>query len=265
MNCNLSIIIKGAGEMASGIAWRLYQAGFKNIVMLDIANPMAVRRAVCFCEAIYDGTKVVDGVTGVLATSQAEIDQALENKDIPVLIDPSWETIGERCPQVVIDAILAKRNLGTRIDEAEHVIGLGPGFSAGNDVHAVIETHRGPNCGRVIHKGCASANTGIPGSVMGYDVERVVRAPASGQFISSVSLNDTVKKGDIIGSVEQKNVRALLDGSVRGLIRNKIFVEKNVKIGDIEPRPDVDNNLVSDKSLGLGGAVLESVLSKFNV
>ncbi|SDP69026.1 xanthine dehydrogenase accessory factor [Desulforhopalus singaporensis] len=251
--------------MASGIAWRLFRSGFKNIILLDIENPMAVRRTVCFCEAIYDGRKTVDGVHAVLAQRDIEIDKTLNDNCIPVVIDPDWETILKRKPKVIIDAILAKKNLGTRIDDAELVIGLGPGFYAGSDVDMVIETHRGPNFGRVIFNGEASRDTGIPANVMGYDVERVIRAPASGRIQCAVQINDAVKAGDVIGTVQKKAVKALINGTVRGLIRNNIFVEKNVKIGDIEPRENVNNMLVSDKSLGLGGAVLEAVLSRFNI
>jgi len=139
----LSILIKGAGEMASGIAWRLHKAGFTNIVMLETDTPLAVRRRVSFCEAVYDGRITVDGVTSILATSDNEINNALQNKQIPVVVDPKWNTIVIRNPQIVIDAILAKKNLGTRREEAELVIGIGPGFKAGKDTDIVVETHRG--------------------------------------------------------------------------------------------------------------------------
>jgi len=260
----VKFIIKGAGEMGSGIAWRLHQAGFKRIVMLDTDNPMAVRRSVCFCEAVYDGVKVVDGITAVAIKTSREIEETLNKSQIPVVVDPSWRTISTWRPEVVIDAILAKKNIGTQIDEAELAIGLGPGFCAGVDTHVVIETNRGPNCGRLIYEGCAEKNTSIPGSVMGHDVARVVRAPATGKFKAAVLLNDTVKAYDILGSVNNQLVKAQIDGQVRGLIRDKILVKNGVKIGDIEPRNHVDNNLVSDKSLALAGAVLEAVLSRYN-
>jgi xanthine dehydrogenase accessory factor len=260
----LKFIIKSAGEMGSGIAWRLYRAGFKRIVMLDIAGPMAVRRSVCFCEAIYDGVKVVDTITAVAARTDGEIEQALEKAQIPVVVDHAWQTIAAWKPQVVIDAILAKQNLGTHIEEAELVIGLGPGFSAGVDAHVVIETNRGANCGRLIYKGCAEKNTGIPGSVMGHGVKRVVRAPARGNFNAAVLLDDTVEVGDCLGTVVNQPVLAEIGGNIRGLIRDKIYVEKGVKIGDIEPRAGVDNSQVSDKSLAIAGAVFEAVLSRYN-
>lgn len=260
----LKFIIKGAGEMGSGIAWRLHRAGFKRLVMLDTENPMAVRRSVCFSEAVYDGRKIVDGITGVALQTSLDIEKTLKKSQIPVLVDPSWRTIARWKPEVVIDAILAKKNIGTRIDEAELVIGLGPGFCAGIDTHIVIETNRGPNCGRLIHQGYAEKNTGIPGSVMGHDVARVVRAPATGIFAAAVLLNDRVKAGDTIGTVDNKVVKAQIDGRVRGLIRDRLFVQTGVKIGDIEPREHVNNNLVSDKSLALAGAVLEAILFRYN-
>ncbi len=260
----LKFIIKGAGEMGSGIAWRLHRAGFKRIVMLDMDNPMAVRRSVCFSEAVYDGVKVVDGITAVEIKTSPEIEETLNKSQIPVVVDPSWQTISSWRAEVVIDAILAKKNIGTKIDEAELVIALGPGFCAGIDTHVVIETNRGPNCGRLIYEGYAEKDTGIPGSVMGHDVTRVVRAPATGKFKAAVLLNNTVRANDILGSVNNQPVKAQMDGQVRGLIRDKILVNKGVKIGDIEPRAHIDNNLVSDKSLSLAGAVLEAVLHKYN-
>ncbi|MFW2365113.1 MAG: selenium-dependent molybdenum cofactor biosynthesis protein YqeB [Desulforhopalus sp.] len=261
----LFIIIKGAGEMASGLAWRLYRAGFTNIVMLEIDKPMAVRRSVCFCEAVYDGRKTVDGIEAILAKTNTEIGSILEQNQIAVVVDPQWQTIEEIKPQVVIDAILAKKNLGTRIVEADLVIGLGPGFIAGEDVDVVVETNRGPNCGRLLYSGSAEKDTGIPGTVMGFDLERVIRAPTAGLFKASVEMNDHVQVGDTIGIVDQRPVIAAISGVTRGLIRDKIFVSKGLKIGDIEPRQGVDTTKVSDKSLGLGGAVLEALLAKFNV
>jgi xanthine dehydrogenase accessory factor len=266
MNLNeLKFIIKGAGDMGSGVAWRLYRAGFKRLVMLDVPCPMAVRRSVSFCEAIYDGAKIVDGITAVAAENIEEIEQTLKMTEIPVVIDPTWQTIAEWQPQVVIDAILAKKNLGTHIDEAELVIGLGPGFCAPEDVHVVIETNRGAHCGCTIYQGCAEKNTGIPGTMMGYDVKRVMRAPVTGTFNSTVLLDEFVEVGDILGTVENSPVLAKINGTIRGLIRDQVFVKKGVKIGDIEPRAGVNIHRVSDKSLSIGGAVLEAVLTRYNV
>ena len=260
----LTFIIKGAGEMASGIAWRLHRSGLTQIIMVETAAPAAVRRLVSFCEAVYDGSKVVDGVKAVSAKGHQEIKQALAENIIPVVVDPEWLTISEWNPDVVIDAIIAKKNLGTHQNEAELVIGLGPGFSAGSDVHLVIETNRGANCGRVLHTGSAEQNTGVPGQVKGYAEERVVRAPNTGVFEASVSFDDLVKPGTILGQVAYSPVTALIQGKVRGLIRDQRHVKKGDKIGDIEPRIEVNSHLVSDKSLALAGGVLEAILWKFN-
>jgi len=261
---DLAVVIKGAGEMASGIAWRLYKSGFRNIVLLETRNPLAVRRRVCFCEAVYDGIKTVDGIEAVLAASDSEIEAAHRKGRVAVVVDPEWRTVRNRKPQVVIDAIIAKRNLGTTIDEAGLVIGLGPGFEAGKDVHVVVETNRGPNCGRIMYSGMAEENTGVPGKVLGFDVERVVRSPETGIFKAHKLLDDPVKAGETIGEVAGMPVTVAIDGVLRGLIRDRTPVRQKLKIGDIEPRKNVDNSLVSDKSLGLGGAVLEAVMTKYN-
>lgn len=250
--------------MASGIAWRLYRSGFRNIVLLETEKPLAVRRRVCFCEAVYDGEKDVDGVTAVLVHSNDEIDSALAKGFVPVVVDPEWRVIRERAPQVVVDAIIAKRNLGTSKDEAPLVIGLGPGFEAGKDVHVAVETNRGPNCGRVMYTGTPEKNTGIPGTVMGFNVERVIRSPEDGVFEAFRQLDEHVNAGETIGEVNGHPVTVAISGVLRGLIRDGILVVKNMKIGDIEPRSDVDSFLVSDKSLGLGGAVLEAILNQYN-
>lgn len=260
----LSIIIKGGGEMASGIAWRLYRSGFTKIILLETEMPLAVRRNVSFCETVYEGRKEVDGVEAILTSDDVEINAALDRKQIAVVVDSSWKTIGRRKPKIVIDAILAKRNLGTRRDEADLVIGLGPGFTAGEDVDVVVETNRGPNCGRLLYSGSAEKNTAVPGAIMGFDAERVVRAPVDGLFKASVQIDDQVQGGDTIGIVDNTPVTAAISGIVRGLIRDNITVTKNLKLGDIEPRQGVDTSLVSDKSLGLGGAVLEAILARFN-
>ena len=265
MNLNdLTFVIKGAGEMASGIAWRLHRSGFTRLIMLETSSPAAVRRLTSFCEAVYDGVKIVDGITAINVNRQSEIDQNLKNSHIPVIVDPEWQTISVLKPNVVIDAIIAKKNLGTHMSEAELVIGLGPGFVAGSDVHLVIETNRGADCGRVIYTGAAAENTGKPGNVASHTTKRVVRAPATGIFTSLISFDDIVKPGTLLGKVADTAVTAQIEGKVRGLIRNQRMVRKGDKIGDIEPRLEVNSHLVSDKSLALAGGVLEAVLWKFN-
>jgi xanthine dehydrogenase accessory factor len=262
---DLVIAVKGGGEMATGVAWRLFQSNFKRIIMMEIPNPMAVRRKVSFCEAIHDQQISVEGVTAQKVLHSKGIESVWENNSIPVLVDPQWEAIKTLCPHVVIDAIIAKKNLGTNMLEAPLVIGLGPGFEAGKDVHAVIETNRGHNLGRVMLKGCPEPNTGIPGNMLGFTHERVLRAPCKGIFHSELDIGDPVKKGQIVGYVDNSPVKAQIDGILRGQIRHKMQVTDKLKIGDIDPRGNIEYcSLISEKSRAIGGSVLEAILKKYN-
>lgn len=259
------IAIKGAGEMASAVAWRLYMANFKKILMLETANPLAVRREVSFCEAVRKGEKGVEDINAVRVQSTDDIRRCWKKNEIAVVVDPQWQTLETMRFNVVVDAILAKKNLGTNLDEASLVIGLGPGFCAGEHVHLVIETNRGHNLGRIITSGEAEPNTGIPGAISGFSEERVLRAPADGEFQSRRNIGDYVKKDEIIGSVAGCDVRAQLDGVVRGLIRPSSQVSQGLKIGDIDPRGEVRYcYTISDKARAIGGSVLEAVLRVFN-
>ena len=262
---DLIIAVKGAGEMGSAVAWRLFMANFKNIVMLETEHPLAVRREVSFCEAIHDGRKQVEDVTALPATNPSDVINCWARNTIAVIVDPGWLTLNSIRPNVIIDAILAKRNLGTRINDAELVIGLGPGFNAGHDVHLVIETNRGHNLGRIITAGAAAANTGIPGQIGGFTEARVLRAPGAGRFQPDLKIGDSVRKDQIIGSVAGNDVRARIDGVLRGLIRPNIEVAQGLKIGDIDPRGDAGYcYTISDKARAIGGSVLEAILRKFN-
>ena len=257
--------IKGAGEMASGVAWRLWQANIRRIFMLEIPRPLAVRRRVSFCEAVYEKEFAVDGVPAVRVESADETYHAWEQGKIAVAVDPQWALIALMQPQIVIDAILAKMNIGTRLDEAPLVIGLGPGFQAGVDVHMVIETNRGHNLGRVLLSGAAEANTGIPGDIGGYAQERVLRAPCGGIFTTEVEIGASVKQGALIGAVAGEPVPAGIAGVIRGLLRGGIEVERGAKLGDIDPRSEVGYcATVSDKALAIGGAALEAILRVYN-
>ena len=259
------IAIKGAGEMASAIAWRLYMANFRKILMLEIANPLAVRREVSFCDAVYDGEKYVEKVKGLRVQNPDEIKVCWEKGEIAVVVDPQWQTLKLLQPMVIVDAVLAKKNLGTNRDEASLVIGLGPGFTAGKDVHLVIETNRGHNLGRIISSGEAEPNTGIPGAIGGFAEKRVLRAPADGLFRSVRNIADHVKKDEIIGSVAGADVRARIDGVLRGLIRPNNQVTEGLKIGDIDPRAEVSYCYsISDKARAIGGSVLEAILRVYN-
>lgn len=253
--------IKGAGEMATGVAVRLTLAGFSRIFMMETERPLAVRRTVSFCEAIYDGKSVVEGIEAVRTEDKDDIFAAWEKGKIAVLADPGWVILPRIRPMVVIDAIIAKKNLGTTRGEAPLVIGLGPGFTAEADVHRVIETMRGHDLGRVIDRGSARADTAIPGPIDGHTVDRVLRAPATGTFHSQRKITDRIRAGDVIGNVAGKEVVAKIDGIIRGLIREGTVVRERIKIGDIDPRGRVEYCFtVSDKSRAIGGAVLEAIL-----
>ena len=261
----LTIVIKGAGEMASAVAWRLYMANLRKILMLETANPLAVRREVSFCEAVHDGSKAVEAVNAIRVSAIEDIHTAWEQGRIAVAADPQWHLPNQVRPQVVVDAILAKKNLGTRMAEAELVIGLGPGFNAGSDVHMVIETKRGHDLGRILTTGTAEANTGVPGNIAGFTKDRVLRAPAAGQFRTARSIGDFLKAGEIVGTVAVQNVSSKLDGVLRGLIRPNSTVTQGLKIGDVDPRRQKQNcYTISEKARAIGGSVLEAVLRVFN-
>jgi len=255
------VLIKGAGEMASGVAWRLHRARVRRLAMLDLPRPLAVRRRVAFCEALIEGRAVVEGVAAVRCAGLAAVEAAWGRGEIAVL-----ETIPEGlAPEVVIDAVLAKRNLGTRRDEAPLVIGLGPGFTAGVDVDRVIETNRGHDLGRVIERGSAAPNTGVPGAMAGVTVERVLRAPVAGVFETDRAIGERVEAGALIGRVAGEPVIAAVGGILRGLIRPGTEVAAGLKLGDIDPRGRREYcDTISDKARALGGAVLEALMEHAN-
>jgi len=261
----LTVVIKGAGEMASAVAWRVYMSNIRQIMMLEANSPLAVRREVSFCEAVHDGRKTVEGVEALRVDNEDEARRAWTQGKMAVAADPGWQILSRLQPNVVIDAILAKKNLGTHIREAPLVIGLGPGFVAGQDVHFVIETNRGHHLGRIIASGPAEPNTGIPGPIGGYTEERVLRAPCDGEFQASCSIGDQVKKGDIVGTVAAQDVSAKIDGVLRGLIRSASRVNQGLKLGDIDPRGKVDYcHTISDKARAISGSVLEAILRVYN-
>lgn len=260
----LKVVIKGAGEMASGIAHRLYRANIRQIVMTDMERPLCVRRAVSFCEALFEGTFVVEGVTAEAAADIRGIMAAWERGHMGVIIDPKGSIIRDIKPDVVVDAVMAKKPTTTRSDEAQLVIGVGPGFSAPENVHLVVESNRGHDLGRLIYEGQAEPFTGVPGSTEGYRHERVLRAPHAGKVKHVRSLGDLVKEGDVVLYVDKTPVCAPILGLLRGLIRD-MDVPKNEKLGDIEPRGEsVDWRTISDKARAIGGGVLEAIMHEFN-
>ncbi|MFH1059701.1 MAG: selenium-dependent molybdenum cofactor biosynthesis protein YqeB [Pseudomonadota bacterium] len=261
---NLRVLIRGAGEMASGVAHRLCRAGLQ-VVMTEIAAPLAVRRAVSFCEAVYDGHKEVEGLAARLVAGPHEAPAVWSRGELPVLVDPDLDCRQELAPLVIVDALLAKCNTGLSPAMAPLTIGLGPGFCAPQDAHLVIETHRGHNLGRLIYAGQALANTGQPGEMGGYTHQRVLRSPAEGVFSPLASLGQTVSAGQVVGRVADEAVRVEVDGILRGLIRPGIQVQKGCKIGDVDPRKQLEYlDTISEKARAIGGSVLEGILHAFN-
>lgn len=254
------IIVRGGGDIATGTIYRLNQAGYK-VIVLEIAQPTVIRHTVSAAQCIFSEKTEVEGMEAVLVNASDEALALAEKGIIPVMIDPDGAMIKKLHPYIVIDAILAKKNIGTRIDMAPVVIGLGPGFSAGRDVHAVIETMRGHYLGRVYYKGEAIPDTGVPGEIAGASSERIVRSPANGSFTPIRKIGDTVNKEEILGYVEGVPVRSPLKGVLRGLINQGVAVKERMKIGDIDPR-DVRDHCwsISDKARAVAGGVLEAIL-----
>lgn len=254
------VLIKGAGDLATGVAYRLHRAGF-DIVMTDIAQPTAVRRTVSFCQCIYDGTATVEGVTSRRVESVDEVKECLSRGEIPVLVDPD-AAIRTRMPfDAVVDAILAKYNVNTRMDDAPIVLALGPGFTAGQDCHGVVETKRGHYLGRLLLEGSAIPNTGVPGDVGGYTTQRIIRACKDGVFHPVAHIGDTVAEGDIVARVDDEPVYAQMPGTVRGMLPDGLQVQQGMKSGDIDPRCEYNHCFtISDKARAIGGGVLEGLL-----
>ena len=297
---NLLIICRGAGDLATGIIHRLHRAGHR-VIALETDYPAAIRRQVSFCEAVYDGSAAVEGVTARLVPALADaetdtetysgindttaahiasekwdsaaIEAVLEAGEVPLLIDPKGESIELLKPDVVVDAIIAKKNLGTTINMAPLVIGVGPGFTAGQDVHLVIESMRGHNLARIITDGMAQPNTGVPGNIAGFTSERVIHAPAAGYIHDVRKIGDIVQKGDEIARIypdkesydnalsEYVPVNATITGIIRGLIREEYYFREGFKIADIDPRESELSNCftISDKARSIAGSVLEAV------
>lgn len=254
------VIVRGGGDIATGICHRLFKAGF-NILILDIEQPTTIRRRVAFSESIYSREIVVEGVKAVHVKRIEDIYHEINKGNIPVYIDPTGAVISELSPLAVVDSILAKKNLGTNMDMAPITIGVGPGFEAGKDVDLVIETKRGHFLGKVIYEGSAIPNTSIPGNILGHTEERIIRASADGEVKPLVQIGDMVEKGQVICKVGEIDVIANLSGIVRGMIIEGINVTKGYKIGDIDPRGHIENvDTISEKARAIGGGVLEALM-----
>ena len=279
MNKKILIICRGGGDLATGIVHRLFRAGFP-VLVLETDSPAAIRRQVSFSEAVYDGTATVEGVTAerIASANRASVNHVLEEGRVPLLVDPEGSSIPLLKPDIVVDAIIAKKNLGTAKEMAPLVIGVGPGFTAGEDVDLVVESMRGHNLARIFTTGSALPNTGIPGNIGGFTKERVLHAEAAGYMKNIRQIGDIVEKGEEIARIYEKmtedgtfsgsyvSVEASISGIIRGLIREGYHFQKGFKIADIDPRESELANCftISDKARSIGGSVLEAVCGYVN-
>lgn len=254
------ILVIGGGDLGTGVAHRLHRAGFK-VVVAELAEPTVIRRAVAFASAVYEGKVEVEGVEARLASAIEAVWSLLAQQIVPVLVAPKGTAPSSLKPHVIVDARMAKRNLGVTLNDAPIVIGLGPGFSAGDDVHAVVETNRGHNLGRLILKGQAEPNTHVPGRVHGHGRARVLWAPRAGRLRSGASIGQQIEETQVVAWVEEQAVRASISGVLRGLAHDGLLVRKGQKVGDIDPRGIAEYCFtISDKARAIGGSVLEAVL-----
>lgn len=258
MGHKTTLLVRGGGDLASGVIHRLYKCGYQ-VLVLECRKPSAIRRKVSFGEAVFDGISSVEGVTGRLIEDVSECQKVWEAGKVPILVDETGKVIKELRPDALIDAILAKRNLGTTREMAPLTVALGPGFEAGKDVDFVIETQRGHNLGRVIRKGSATPNTGIPGVIAGYGKERVIHSPAAGIMHNLSQIGDIVEKDQILARVDDVPVYASLTGVLRGIIRDGYEVPKGMKIADIDPRQEQKRTVIRFQ---IKHAVLQEALWK---
>jgi xanthine dehydrogenase accessory factor len=256
----LLVVVKGGGDLATGVAHRLHRVGMR-VVITELSQPTVIRRPVAFASAVFEGEVTVEGVAARLVDDPAQVLACLNEGVIPVLVDPEAEVVQTLQPDAVVDATLAKRNLGTRITDAPIVVALGPGFTAGVDCHAVVETERGHFLGRVITQGQAAPNTGVPGAVLGHAEDRVVRAPCAGIFLGERRIGDRVEAGQPVARVDGEPVVARISGVLRGLLADGLPVHAGMKVGDVDPRGVVEHCFtISDKARAVGGGVLEAIL-----
>jgi len=254
------VLIKGAGDLASGVALRFYNSGF-SVVMTDLPHPTAIRRTVAFSPAITEGEAVVEGVRALYAGTPERALEIAARGDIAVLADERAQCVAAIKPPALVDAILAKRNTGTAMSDAPVVVALGPGFTAGRDCHAVVETKRGHYLGKVYYEGSAAENTGRPGDIGGYTVERILRAPCEGIFLPLKKIGDTAAAGETVATVAGMPVVAAIGGVVRGMLPEGTPVFAGMKSGDVDPRGVAEYCLsVSDKARAVAGGALEAVL-----
>ena len=260
------VLVRGAGEQASGVGWALAKARFR-VVMTEVAKPLMVRWPVCFGTAVAEGKWQVEGIPARRVEDPKACESLWANGEIPVLVDPDLKGLPEINPSVLVDAIMAKRNLGTRQGMASRTIGLGPGFTAGTDVDVVVETNRGHHLGRLIYSGAAEPNTGIPGVIAGLSKERVIYSPKAGLFKAKRAIGEQILAGDCLGTVDDgvqaEDVFSSINGVLRGLLRTDTPVAALVKIGDVDPRGHEDYCwTISEKARALGTAVLLGIMEQ---
>jgi len=253
------VLVRGGGDLGSGVVYRLHRAGFP-VVVTELENPLCVRRTVSFGAAVWEGAITVDGITARRAADWPAAEAILRQGDVPVLADAQGESVVAWRPMVEVDARMAKRNLGITLDDAPLVVALGPGFEAGMDCHAVIETNRGHFLGRVFWRGQAEPDTGVPGNVNGITARRVLRAPVDGFVAAFKSIGDPVQEGETVALVGGQPVVAAFDGILRGLAHERAPVTQGLKIGDVDPRVRREHCFtISEKALAVGGGVLEAI------
>lgn len=257
----MRVLVRGAGDLASGIIYKLVKCSF-DVLAIEIDCPSSIRRHVSFSEAVYHGTCQIEDVVAVKVDSFDEAREIFAKHQVAVMVDRNADILKSQAFDVVVDAILAKKNLGTTIDMAPVVIGVGPGFEAGKDCHYVVETKRGHHLGRIYESGCAIPNTGIPGDIQGFTKERVVHSPYAGTMQCVCHIKDIVKKGETIALVDGHPVAATMDGLLRGILPDGFPVTRGLKMADIDPRVDQIKNCdtISDKARCIAGGVLEAIL-----
>lgn len=262
---NPKIIVRGGGDLATGVIHRLWNAGFK-VLVLECVQPAAIRRQVALSEAVYQGKATVEGMTGVLIGCLGDAQNVWQQGNVPVMVDEAAACVQDFQPDILIDAIIAKRNLGTQSNMAPLTIALGPGFRAGRDADVIVETKRGHNLGRIIRIGSAAPNSGVPGNIAGFSKERVLHAPCAGILHIIRDIGSVVEKNEVIAAIttdigETVYVKATLTGIIRGMIRDGFIVTKGFKIADIDPRKEELANCftISDKARCIAGSVLELV------
>jgi xanthine dehydrogenase accessory factor len=257
---DMCVLIRGGGEMASGIAHRLHQCHMR-VLITEIATPTAVRRTVAFAEAIYRGCHAVEGVKSCRVSTVDEAKKLWDVGIIPIFVDPGATVRREVRPAVIVDAIMAKKVGNTAMSDAPLVVGVGPGFVVGENAHAVVESNRGYNLGRVIWHGAAEPNTGVPAPVAGYTESRVLRAPRNGLFKAIRDIGDIVQEGEIVAEVDNMPLAAGVSGVIRGMLHDAVHVEAGSKVGDIDPRREREYcYTISDKARAIGGGVVEAIL-----